>query len=140
MSEQSGIILLVDDDLAFRKPAAEYLASKGNQVYEATNVEEAKQVMAGAVGPTLTGVVCAWRLVGEDGLAFLQWIRSGDHKALPFLMLTGSITRDDLQPLLTPMLDAIVLKPVAPDVLLRRIAQAKKTREEKEMADLLKAL
>lgn len=115
--EQSGQILIVEDDLRLAELTREYLASNGLSVaIEADGAKAAARILREQ--PAL--VILDLMLPGEDGLSICRTLRS-QHYNGAILMLTA--LADDLDQVqgLEQGADDYVCKPVRPRLLLARV-------------------
>ncbi|HVX84760.1 MAG TPA: response regulator [Phycisphaerae bacterium] len=112
-------ILVVEDDPFMRKQLLGLLARTGCTVLSATNVEEARRLVA-EESPKL--VISDWEMPGEDGLDFCRHLRRQQTlSAVHFIMLT---VHSDQQLLLSAYkagVDDFVSKPFNAEELLARV-------------------
>jgi DNA-binding NtrC family response regulator len=78
-------ILLVDDDPVIRFGIRNFLESRGMQVYEAENVQKAREKFASA---TADAAIVDFSLPDGDGFELLQHFKSADPD-VPVIVLTG---------------------------------------------------
>lgn len=112
-------ILLVDDDEILVEIMADHLQAEGHMVsvvYDGTDVLRAVH----DAEPDL--LVLDYNLPGLSGLEILRELRSRPYgKDLPILMLTAKTGRLLSARALQDGVDDYLIKPVTPDLLLRRI-------------------
>jgi putative two-component system response regulator len=112
-------ILVVEDDPFMRKQLLALLARTGCTVLCATNVDEARRMVA-EESPKL--VISDWEMPGEDGLDFCKHLRRQQTlSSVHFIMLT---VHSDQQLLLNAYkagVDDFVSKPFNADELLARV-------------------
>ncbi len=78
-------ILIIDDSAAQRKVVRLALESKGYQIFEATDGQDALQKL----NPDLHLIVCDVNMPVMDGLEFVTQIKANEqYKFLPIIMLT----------------------------------------------------
>ncbi|KAB2932635.1 MAG: response regulator [Leptonema illini] len=78
-------ILIIDDSAAQRKVVRLALESKGYQIFEATDGQDALQRLS----PDLHLIVCDVNMPIMDGLEFVRQIKANEqYKFLPIIMLT----------------------------------------------------
>ncbi|MDP3845384.1 MAG: winged helix-turn-helix domain-containing protein [Pseudomonas sp.] len=117
MEQQSGQILIVEDDQRLAELTREYLASNGLAVaIEADGAKAAARILREQ--PAL--VILDLMLPGEDGLSICRTLRSQQYRGA-ILMLTA--LADDMDQVLGLELgaDDYVCKPVRPRLLLARV-------------------
>lgn len=78
-------ILIIDDSAAQRKVVRLALESKGYQIFEATDGQDALSKL----NPDLHLIVCDVNMPVMDGLEFVRQIKANEqYKFLPIIMLT----------------------------------------------------
>ena len=136
-------ILFIEEDEEFRTSITVALEATGFEVVAAANPSNAFELLtnrASTGAAPLYAVICSWIVSNDEVLGLLQRIRQSEHKATPFVLLCGSITREQLVPALKADPDGLLLKPFAIQVLMKKLEEARKARETKELADVLGAL
>lgn len=136
----SADVLLVDDEAAIRSLLSDYLSVRGYTATCAESGEDAYRLIearAESGRPHFTAVVSDWMMPGMDGLALLEKIRSGDQHRLPFVLMSGAVSRDVLLAAVKYDPDAVLLKPFSIDLLCAKIAEAAKARERKVLDRVL---
>jgi CheY-like chemotaxis protein len=73
----------------------------------------------GHVPPQL--VVCDVRMPSMSGFEFLKWLRASRFRRTPVIMMSGSILADDVNTAFDLGANAYLIKPTAPDELLKTI-------------------
>ena len=63
------LILIIDDESAFRRMLRLYLERSSYEVYEAENTEKAEDLLNRF---PFDVVLCDWKMPGEDGLSFIR--------------------------------------------------------------------
>lgn len=119
MSQANPSLLLVDDEVDFRRPAAAALTRRGFAVTEAGSGQEALEAIAARL-PDL--VVLDLKMAGLGGLETLQQIRSV-HPHLPVLILTGHGSFHDALAGIKLEIADFLQKPVDLDHLADRLRQ-----------------
>lgn len=136
----SADVLLVDDEAEIRSLLSDYLEVRGYTATCAESGTDAYRLIeerAQGGGPHFTAVVSDWMMPGMDGLALLEKIRSGDQHRLPFVLMSGAVSRDVLLAAVKYDPDAVLLKPFSIDLLCAKITEAAKTRERKVLDRVL---
>jgi DNA-binding response OmpR family regulator len=113
-------VLIVEDDLDSRHFLDEVLRACGATVLDTDNVAKAKEIVSST---KLDLIVTDLGLPGEDGAAFLTWLREpGWHRgrAIPVIAVTGFY--ETYPPAQVRGWAAYVQKPVGIDELVRTIA------------------
>ncbi len=84
----SGAILIVEEDVLIRHPLAEYLRECGYKVAEAVNADEARQLLVKGTGSIETVLVHALSET-DRGFTLASWVRSRYPDIQ--VILTGSV-------------------------------------------------
>ena len=127
-------MLLVDDEKAILSLLSDYLQTKGVRAVLAGNGAEAYRVLeerAHGGGPAFFAVVSDWMMPVMDGLGLLDRVRSGEFCGLPFVLMSGAVSREVLLGAVKRDPDAVVLKPFNIDLLWAKIQEAAKSRERR---------
>jgi CheY-like chemotaxis protein len=127
-------VLLVDDEQDVLSMLSEFLQMKGFKPTCADSADSAFRVLqerALRAEPPFQAVVSDWMMPGTDGGTLLGKIRSEGFRALPFVLMSGAVTRDVLLTAVRYDLDAVLLKPFSIDALCDKIQEASKVRERK---------
>jgi CheY-like chemotaxis protein len=86
-SEPSPTILVVEDEVLVRLAIADYLRECGYKVFEASDVVEARAILAAEVAPDV--VFSDVQMPGaEDGFALARWIRE-HHPDVQVILTSG---------------------------------------------------
>ena len=115
----AAAVLLVEDDVAIRRPTAELLRSDGYDVVEAGSGEEALELLE------RSGIDCVLvdlMLPGIDGFEVTRRIRQ--RSGLPIIVVTAKDDPFDVVAGLEAGADDYVTKPFEPKVLVARIRAA----------------
>ncbi len=124
----SGLLLIVDDDVAFRRSTAELLRDEGYRIETAANAPEASEVLEReAVDLLLLDV----RMPGLGGLEVVEVLRRRGSP-IPILMISGY---GDVQTAVESLhlgADDFLTKPVDPEELSRRVAELLERRPSPE--------
>ena len=112
-------VLLVEDDLAIRRPTAELLRADGYQVTEAGSGEEALDALA---GQPVDCVLVDLMLPGMDGFDLTRAIRQ--RSGIPIIVVTAKDDPFDVVAGLEAGADDYVTKPFEPKVLVARLRAA----------------
>lgn len=111
-------ILIVDDEVRFRRVLRIALAARGHDIWEAGSGSEALSILRTGT-PQL--VLVDWQMPGLDGLQTCRAIRGWLN--IPIIMVT-SRSQDDRDQALAAGADDYMTKPVALDDLMARVASA----------------
>lgn len=130
------VVLLVDDDaetlqawrMALGEQSFELLEAGDGQI--ALDLLNQRQQSFGA--PRVDVIVSDWKMPQMDGFALLNAVRENFH-AIAFLLISGAMSRDELQLAVRQGADAVLLKPFGKDDLIRKIEEAVFLREAKEV-------
>jgi two-component system OmpR family response regulator len=85
---KSGRVLLVEDDRQVRETVADYLATHGYEVAQASDGASMRKALAADL-PDL--VLLDVRLPGEDGLTLARWLRERHDVAIIMLTAAGEV-------------------------------------------------
>ena len=113
-------ILIVEDDITYGMMLKTWLGKKGFRVASASSIQRAKAHLE-AEGADL--ILSDLRLPDRDGTYLLEWLR-GRGLSIPLIIMTGYA---DIQSAVKAMKMGAcdyVAKPVNPDELLKKIAEA----------------
>ena len=126
---------MVDDEKAIQSFLSDYLQTKGVGTVVAGNGAEAYRLIeerAREGGPAFFAVVSDWVMPVMDGLGLLARVRSSEFRGLPFVLMSGAVSREVLLGAAKHGPDAVVLKPFSIDVLWAKIQEVvAKSRERK---------
>ena len=114
--EQSGSILVVDDDPDIRETVSYFLQSRGYSVQEAHDGQSCRALVA---ENTFDLAILDLRLPGEDGISICRHLRETTNMGL--IILTGSGDEIDRVVGLEVGADDYVSKPFQPRELLARV-------------------
>ncbi len=134
---RGSTVLLVDDEKDILSICAEYLNGNGIQTILANNGAAALRLLeerAGRDEPPCAAIVCDWMMPVMDGLTLLARVRSSEFRQMPFVLMSGAVSRDVLLTAVKHDPDAVLLKPFPIATLLAKIEEAIKSRERKERA------
>lgn len=104
-------VLVVDDDAVSRVVLRHMLAAQGFDVIEAHSVKGALEILEHAY---VEFIVCDYLMPGRNGLDLLEALGAA---APPFVLLTGTLTRDQLDDPRVARVAAYVTKPVSTEEL-----------------------
>jgi two-component system phosphate regulon response regulator OmpR len=85
---EKSAVLIVEDDRQVRETVADYLASHGYAVTQASDGASMRKALAGGI-PEL--VLLDVRLPGEDGLALARWLRERHDVAIIMVTAAGEV-------------------------------------------------
>jgi DNA-binding NtrC family response regulator len=124
----SSLLLIVDDDVAFRRSTAELLRDEGYRVETAASAPEASEVLEReAVDLMLLDV----RMPGLGGLEVVEVLRRRGSP-IPILMISGYGDVETAVESLHLGADDFLTKPVDPEELSRRVAELLERRPSPE--------
>lgn len=122
--ENSGLVLLVEDNSVQRRLYGDILSSQGYTVFSAENVKEAEQFLLSNM-PTI--IVLDIMMPEVDGIEACQRFRKTLGDRIPILFLTAADTMDVVLSALKAGGDDYIVKTGSPSVLLDRIKHWKAT-------------
>lgn len=141
MAAEKETILIVDDDPELRLMLLNFLEGKGYNVLPAEDgdaaflILEKRQKEFGDAKIKL--IISDWMMPETNGIELLTMIRRTVHRAIPFILMSGAVTRDQLVGASKYDPDAILLKPFSLTGVQQKIQQALEVREAKELSKLL---
>jgi CheY-like chemotaxis protein len=112
-------VLIVEDDVMVRSIAAEYLRDGGLEVIEASNADEAVQLVTAGlnIGLVLSDVNMPGSM---DGFGLARWLRE-HHPALRIILASGALrTTGQVETLAD---DLLLANPYHHEELIRRIRE-----------------
>lgn len=141
MSTPTGdIILVVDDEQDVREVVASCLQKAGYDTVLTENGRAAYEVLEQRfkeLGDVrVAAIVSDWMMPEVNGVELLQRVRGGEFKTLPFVLMSGAVTREDLVLALRIGADSIVLKPFTTDMLIKKVQEAMNVRLQKELQNM----
>lgn len=111
--------LIIEDQDDVRALIREMVEEIGvSDIYEASNVEQAKDVLARPEDINL--VLCDWNMPGQSGFDLLQDINKSDPD-LPFIMITGRSDMESIVSAKSSGVTAYIRKPFTPEQLEAKI-------------------
>jgi two-component system chemotaxis response regulator CheY len=133
----SGYLLVVDDTREIRQLFARVLEERGYKVLcvdsGAAALAALEEQKANFGHPLVTTIVSDWVMKNGNGLELLASVRkSPAFRDLPFILISGVVTREQLTSALKLDSDGILLKPFDTDLLVVKIAEAVANRQMKE--------
>lgn len=108
-------VLIVDDDPVSRLLLRHMLERQSHSVVDADGVDNALAVLDATPDPTIDMIVCDYVMPDRNGLDLLEacLASSGGELAVPFVLLTGELRRDDLEDDRVHDVTAYLTKPVS---------------------------
>lgn len=121
-------ILIVEDDLAFGTMMQTWLKKKGFQVEKTTSVRDAVNLLEKDKQQDL--ILSDLRLPDKDGLALLDWQREHNLR-IPFIVMTSYAEVQNAVLAMKSGATDYIAKPFPPDILLEKIHEALKEKDQK---------
>ncbi|MEO8168440.1 MAG: response regulator, partial [bacterium] len=118
MNNSARNILIVDDNVALRKPLVAIIQAEGYRTCEASEGAEALELLE---EEKVDAIISDILMPGMDGYRLCYEVRrSRKHSALPFIFLTGVYTSaEDEQHALDIGADGIIRKPISAKEVLK---------------------
>jgi DNA-binding response OmpR family regulator len=113
-------ILVVEDSAVFRRPLECWLAAGG---YDVTAVETGEQALDSLDRADVNLVITDRGLPGIGGTELVRRIRT-EHPAVPIVLMSADATWDVESAQAEAGVDAALLKPFEPEVLLAAVTRA----------------
>jgi len=115
-------ILVVDDTPSILHALDRQLMLAGFEPVTATNGLEARELLE--ADPEIRLVISDWLMPEMDGLELLHWVRATPTvRNIPFLVLTGKDSLEDLDAILAHGPDGCLSKPWVPAELIARVEE-----------------
>ncbi|MDX6765261.1 MAG: protein kinase [Candidatus Methylacidiphilales bacterium] len=121
--EDSGRILVVDDDILIREIVAESLMDAGYQVVTTSTPDKGQQYILRQTGNHFDCVVTDYLMPGTNGIEFARWIIRQDE-TLKVLLLTSEDDKEVVKASLRGGIYDFLEKPVSPPMLLESVRRA----------------
>ncbi|HEV8474112.1 MAG TPA: response regulator [Methylomirabilota bacterium] len=115
MSRSRITVLVIEDHLESTALLHAVLEPSGIRVLEARSMEEAQTVLA-RERPDV--ILCDLMLPGEDGLAFIRWLRARpaeEDRRIPSVAITAFYERFSVREVRDAGFDVFLQKPLDPD-------------------------
>jgi CheY-like chemotaxis protein len=129
-------VLLVDDEEEVLVLLGDLLQAQHFETTCASNGQEALrqlQLRAREGQPPFAAVVSDWVMPVMDGVALLKAMRAGEFRKVPFVLMSGAVSRDELLGAIRYDPDAVLLKPFRIEALRGKIEEAVQNRQRKEL-------
>lgn len=126
-------ILVVEDDIVFGTMITTWLQKKGFDADKATSVGAAVRIFMDSgdkAASKIDLVLSDLRLPDHDGLFLLEWMRKHDIDA-PFIVMTNYAEVQNAVLAMKSGAADYIAKPVHPDILLQKINEALKAKNDK---------
>ncbi len=78
----------------------------------------------GGDDPRIAAIISDWMMPGGDGMRLLAALRLGRFCNVPFVLISGAVTRERLDAAIKGGADGVLLKPFGLDALRRRVQEA----------------
>jgi DNA-binding response OmpR family regulator len=131
-----SIVLIAEDDPEYLLLLVDSFKQMGHQVVSANGGHEAYWYLEkrrSELGtPRVTLVVSDWKMPEGDGVWLLHSIRSGPCREVPFLLISGAVSREELMGVAQMGADAVILKPFKFETLKAEATEAINRRQIKE--------
>jgi CheY-like chemotaxis protein len=131
-----GWVLLVDDEEELLLLLGDLLETRHLEAVCASNGQEAMRQLekhSRSGKPAFTAVVSDWVMPVMDGVALLKQMRAGEFRKIPFVLMSGAVSREELLGAIRYDPDAVLLKPFRVEALCAKIEEAVQNRQRKEL-------
>ncbi len=130
-SPEPGKVLVIDDSFIMRRVLRNALEQLG--ITNIIEAEDAHAALALITEHPVRIILADWNMPNMDGLSLLKIIRSEEEtKDIPFVMITGRNTKEDIQDAILLGVDDYLLKPVKAYVLQQKLARFLPELQEKQ--------
>lgn len=137
MLEQQEAILVVDDESNIRNEIVNGLLAKGLTVIAADSTHQAVTMLEERLKefgePRITVIVSDLVMPDLSGLDLLRLVRSGSFSSIPFVLISGVVTREELVNAIQMGADTVLLKPFSTEALMKKIQEAADFRMQKDI-------
>lgn len=143
-TELQEIVLIVEDEQVIREAAVSYLRKNELLVESCTSGNQALNVIAERIkvsgNPKIKAIVTDWMMEDGNGIELLEKIRGSSFSSIPILLVSGIVTREQLEGAISLDADAVLLKPFSLAQMMKKIKDAIANREKKEDLKLMQAI
>ena len=133
---RTGTILIVDDEPELTQSLSDVLSREGYEVVSASSGDSAYSMLDeffsiyGSIN--ITAIVSDWKMANGDGIQLLRQIRTNPNFTdIPFVLISGAVSREKLNEAILLDADAVLLKPFELSVLLEKVDFAIQQRQIK---------
>lgn len=138
MAAIKDTIMIVDDEADIRELVGEHLTKRGYATITAENGKEAYELLEKRTKEfgghhLVTAIISDWVMPGGDGVDFLLKLRKGPYKDIPFILVSGNVSREKLEEAIKLDADGVLLKPLPLAVLSKKIEEALERRLKKDL-------
>ncbi|MCC7441249.1 MAG: response regulator [Bdellovibrionales bacterium] len=125
MSTDKVRILVVDDEAEFRELVGTSLTAVGFAVLEANSGKAAQELLSQSLvlEEEIGLVISDCRMPNGDGFELLAWIRSGEFKSVPMILISGALSHEEIARAARQQPVAILVKPFRREALLAKISE-----------------
>lgn len=125
---RNGNILIVDDDPAAVNYISALLRKEGYLPHSAESGYAAftflsKRLENESEAPNLAAIICDWKMPGWDGLKLRTELLSTAYRDVPFILMSGAVTKEELEAAARRGLTSVILKPVNRENLVKKLRE-----------------
>lgn len=135
-------ILIAEDEIDHLNVMANVLSEEGYNVLTATDGKKAFEILQETTKKEgldkIHAIVSDFKMPILDGAQLLAQVRQSEFSKVPFVILSGRLTRNVVDALIRLGVDGILYKPFHIKSLKEEIEKARKRKEEKELDGILK--
>ena len=142
-SDPETVVFIVDDDTELLQGMADNIRkmkvtvetfTSGNKAFE--GIKERTMKLA---GHKIKLLICDWMMPDGDGITLLNKLRENEiFSSIPFLLMSGAVSKAQLEGALKLDPDGIMLKPFGLQILPERMRAAIDMRDKKELEKLMR--
>lgn len=115
IDSEDSVVIIAEDEPEYLALLMESFKKMGHKVVSANGGHEAywflEKRRAELGSPRVTLVVSDWKMPEGDGIWLLHSIRSGPCREVPFLLISGAVSREELMNVAQLGADGVILKP-----------------------------
>jgi two-component system OmpR family response regulator len=131
------VILVVDDEKDLRESLTEILQRKNYKVITAESGNKAYMILEERRKTNskhgISLILSDWMMNDGNGIELLGRVRGGEFRSIPFILMSGAVTKEELHGAVKHGLDGILLKPFNSETLYTKIIEAIINRQQQEI-------
>lgn len=137
------IVLAVDDERDVTESISAGMKLKGHEVLCAESADSAMRILQERFqsGEPVSVILSDLLMPEISGEVFFTMVRRDSHFSnVPFAIMSGNATPDQIKKLAVLGVDGVICKPFTVDALMAALEAAIKRRGDKDVAEMLKGL
>jgi CheY-like chemotaxis protein len=131
-TEPRPIVLIAEDDPDIMNLVSEELKAEGFQIECAENGQAAWDLLAKIADergvPAIHAIVSDIMMPKMDGVELLELVRQGRFRDVPFVVMSGALTRELVDQLIAKDVDSVLYKPFRIGKLIEEVRESTRRR------------